>query len=166
MYNEADIGNYKCDIAHSKALEFLPQMNIERFNKKIECEQDIEDIIFDQDFVISAADIPREKILDWVNKVCVKLKTPYICGGIDSQWATFYSIIPGVSGCMECWKKQAKNTGPIYQDIVQEDLFVHSISSNVAIMPMTSIVSGLISSEFLKIVTKITEPAALGQLCV
>lgn len=165
LYNELDIGNYKCDIAKTKILDFLPEANIEQFNKKIESEHDIEKIIYDQDFVIAAADVPRDLILDWVNKACVKFKIPYICGGLDSMWATYYSIIPGVSGCMECWKHNASKQNYLYQDIVREDDFYAVVSSNVAIMPLISIVSGLISSEFLKIVTGIADPQALGKLC-
>lgn len=166
LYSEADVGRYKCDIAKSKILQFSPKANIEQFNKKLACEKDIMDIVSGQDFVIAAADIPRDKILDWVNSACVTFKIPYICGGLDSLWATYFSIIPGMSGCMECWKKSASHHSSLYQEIVQTDHFVSSLSPNVAIMPMISMVSGLISTEFLKIVTAISEPSAIGKLCV
>lgn len=166
LYNETDVGHYKCEIAKSKILQFLPKANIEQFNKKLESEKDILDIVEGQDFVIAAADIPRDKILDWVNSACVKFKIPYICGGLDSLWASYFSIIPGVSGCMECWKQSASSSGPLYQDMVRGDHFVSAVSPNVAIMPMISMVSGLISTEFLKIVTNVSEPNALGKLCV
>lgn len=166
LYNETDVGLCKCGIAKSKILQFLPKANIEQFNKKLESEKDVLDIIEGQDVVIAAADIPRDKILDWVNSACVKLKIPYICGGVDSLWATYFSIIPGVSGCMECWKQSASSYSSLYQDIIREEHFVSAVSPNVAIMPMISMVSGLISTEFLKIVTNISGPNALGKLCV
>lgn len=68
---------------------------------------------------------------------------------------------------MECWKLSAvEKRSFLYRDIVQSEYFFSALSPNVAIMPMISMVSGLISSEFLKIVTKISEPSALGKLCV
>jgi molybdopterin/thiamine biosynthesis adenylyltransferase len=166
LYNRTDVGRYKCEIAKSKISQFLPKANIEQFNKKLENEKDVLDIVEGQDIVIAAADIPRDKILDWVNSACVKFKIPYICGGLDSLWATYFSIIPGVSGCMECWKQSASRHSSLYQDIVRADHFVSAASPNVAIMPMISMVSGLISTEFLKIVTDISAPNALGKLCV
>lgn len=166
LYNATDVGLYKCEIAKSKILQFLPRANIEQFNKKLENEKDVVDIVDGQDFVIVAADTPRDKILDWVNSACVKFKTPYICGGVDSLWATYFSIIPGVSGCMECWKQSASHYSSLYQDIIRAEHFVSAVSPNVAIMPMISMVSSLISTEFLKIVTSISEPNALGKLCV
>lgn len=161
-----DVGLYKCEIAKSKILQFLPKANIEQFNKKLESEKDVLDIVEGQDFVIAAADTPRDKILDWVNSACVKFKIPYICGGLDSPWATYFSIIPGVSGCMECWKQSASSYSSLYQDIIRAEHFVSAVSPNVAIIPMISMDSGLISTEFLKIVTNISEPNASGKLCV
>lgn len=166
LYNESDLGQSKCDVAKSRILQFSSKANIDRVNKKLESETDVQEIIDGQDFVIAAADVPRDKILDWINSACVKYKIPYICGGLDSLWATYFSIIPGVSGCMECWKQSASNHHSLYQDIVRTDYFVSAPSPNVAIMPMISLVTGLISTEFLKIVTNISEPNALGKLCV
>ncbi len=67
---------------------------------------------------------------------------------------------------MECWKRSAGENCSLYRDVVQAEHFSSALSPNVAIMPMISMVSGLMSSEFLKIVTKTSEPRALGKLCV
>lgn len=166
LYSKADIGHYKSDIAKQKILQLLPEASIESCNKKLESSEDVLEMVKGYDFVIAAADIPRDKILDWVNNACLKFKIPYICGGLDSLWATYFSIMPGVTGCMECWKRSAGENRSLYRGIVQAEHFSSAISPNVAIMPMISMVSGLMSSEFLKIVTKISEPRALGKLCV
>lgn len=166
LYNETEIGHFKCDVAKSKIQNFSPNANIEHFNKKLDCEKDVAEVISGQDFVFAAADIPRDKILDWVNSSCVKYKIPYICGGLDSLWATYFSIIPGLTGCMECWKYLAGKERILYRDIVNTEDFFQASSPNVAIMPMISMVSGLVANEFLKIVTDISEPKALGKLCV
>ncbi|MFJ1268641.1 ThiF family adenylyltransferase [Legionella lytica] len=166
LYSNTDIGHYKSDMAKQRILQFLPNANIECCNKKLESTDDVLEMVRGYDFVIAAADMPREKILDWVNNACLEFKIPYICGGLDSLWATYFSIIPGITGCMACWKQSASKDRALYQDIVQAEYFSSAPSPNVAIMPMISMVSGLISSEFLKIVTKISEPNALGKLCI
>lgn len=166
LYSPSDIGYYKSDVAKSKILHFLPQANIEHINKKIQSENDILDAIDGQNFLICAADDPRDQILDWANKACVKLKIPFICGGLDSLWASYFSIIPGKTGCIECWKETASKKHSLYQDIIRTKHFVSASLPNVAIMPLISIVSGLVSSEFLKIITRLSQPQALGRLCV
>jgi len=165
IYNESDIGQLKTRAAKNRISQFLPHANIEFVNKKISCSSDIEEIISGQDIVISAIDQPREKVMDWFNVACVKYNVPFLCGAIDSRVAICYAIIPGKTGCIECWKNSASKSTFTFQKLIQQEGFVSSASPNVAIMPFMSIVSGLIANEFLKIVTGIAEPQSLGRLC-
>lgn len=164
LYNESDIGHLKTEIAKKKILQFLPQANIEFYNKKISCANDIEDIISGQDVVISVLDQPREKIIDWLNEACIKQNVPFICGAFDSKCAVYYSVIPKKSGCIECWKNNARKSGFLFQDMIQKENFVASNSLNVAISPLISVLTGLILTEFLKLATRISEPQSLGKL--
>jgi len=165
LYNENDIGQPKTVAAKNRILEFLPHANIETFNTKISCSKDIEKIIDGQDIVISAADQPRNKIIDWLNVACVKKKITFICGALDSKWAIYYTVIPGKTGCIECWKTSAKSNGYIFQDFMNQVGFNAAQAPNVTIMPFISIVSGLIVTELLKILTGIAEPQSLNRLC-
>lgn len=165
LYNESDIGLLKTEVAKNRILQFLPQANIEFFNKKISSVEDIEFIISGQDIVISVLDQPREKIIDWLNEACTKQNIPFICGAFDSKCAIYYSVVPGKTGCIECWKTSAKRSGSLFQEIIQRKGFVSSSSLNVAISPLISVLTGLILTEFLKLTTKIGEPQSLGRLC-
>jgi len=165
IYNESDIGQLKSVAAKNRILQFIPDANVEVINKKISCGMEIEELISGQDIVISAIDQPREKIMDWFNVACVKQNIPFLCGALDSRLAIYYTIIPGQTGCIECWKASASKSNFMFQNLIQEEGFVPSASPNVAIMPFISIVSGLIASEFLKIVTGVAEPQSLGKLC-
>lgn len=165
IYNESDIGQLKSEIAQNRIAQFLPNINIKFHNKKITSSEDIEEIIAGHDFVISAIDYPREKVIDWVNLACVKQNIPFICGSLDSRVVTYYTIFPGKTGCVECWKANVDTSTYVYQDLIQNESFVSSSSPNVAIMPFISLVAGFVSNELLKIVTGIGEPQSLGQLC-
>lgn len=165
IYNESDIGQLKSEAARNKISNFLSDANIEFINKKISCREDIEEIIAGQDIVINAIDQPREKIMDWFNHACVKHSVPFLCGSLDSKVITFYTIVPGQTGCIECWKNNDNKSVLRFQDIIQHESFVSSNTSNVAIMPFISLVSGFVANEFLKIVTGIIEPQSLGKLC-
>ena len=165
IYNESDLGQLKSEAAKNRISQFTSHINIEFINKKISCSEDIAEIVVGQDIVISAIDFPREKIMDWVNEACIKQNVPFLCGSLDSRLVTYYTIIPGKTGCIECWKASADKSTFLFQDLIQHESFVSSSSPNIAIMPLISLVSGLVANEFLKIVTGIAEPQSLGQLC-
>lgn len=164
VYMNDDVGRLKSEAAKERALDFYPEAEIDALNIKINDISQLNDVISDQDILISAADSPRKEILNWVNASCVKYNIPYICGGIDSQWITYYSIIPGVSGCMQCWLDEAANDGLLFQKLLEEENFIPSINANVAIMPMISILSGLMANELIHITTQIGKPKALGSV--
>jgi molybdopterin/thiamine biosynthesis adenylyltransferase len=165
IYNESDVGKLKSVAAEERISQFLPNANIEFINKKITCSEDIEEIIVGQDIVISAIDQPREKVMDWFNMASVKHGIPFICGALDSRVAICYTVFPGKTGCMECWKDNASKSAMLFNNLIQHENFTPSLSPNVAIMPFISIVSGLVTNELLKIITGIAEPQSLGQLC-
>ena len=165
IYNECDIGQLKSEVARNRISHFLLDANIEFINKKISCSEDIEEIISGQDIVIVAIDYPREKIIDWFNLACVKKNIPFLCGSLDSRLVTYYGVVPGKTGCVECWKAGKEKTDFVFQEIIQRKDFIASPSSNVAIMPFISLVSGFVANEFLKIITGIAEPQSLGKLC-
>jgi molybdopterin/thiamine biosynthesis adenylyltransferase len=166
IYNESDIGSLKSEAAKKRINEFLPNANIIFSNKKITCREDIEEIIHDQDFVIGAIDHPRDKIMYWLNSACSKFSIPLLCGSLDSRVAMYYSIIPGKTGCIQCWEDNASKSSPLFNKLIQEQDFNVSNSPNVAIMPIISILSGLLSSEFLKAVTQIGPLQSEGNLCM
>lgn len=164
IYNESDVGKLKSVAARNRILQFSSEVNIEFINKKISCSANIEELIFGQDIVICAIDQPREKIMDWFNAACIKHNVPFLTGALDSRLAIYYTILPGKTGCIECWKASASKSNFMFQNLIQQKDFVPSKSPNVAIMPFMSILSGLMACEFLKIITGLSEPQSLGKL--
>lgn len=147
IYNESDISKLKCEIVKKRISEFQSQANIEFINKKISNMEEINEIISDVEFVICAIDQPREKVIDWFNLACVKRKIPLLCGSLDARIVSFFTVIPGKTGCTECWRHDSKY--PLsFQTLIKNKAFVKAISSNVAIMPMISLMAGLMTGEF------------------
>jgi molybdopterin/thiamine biosynthesis adenylyltransferase len=165
IYNESDIGQLKSAIARKRISEFLPNANIDFSNVEISSSKDIENIIAGQDIVICAIDHPREKVIDWLNSACVNNNIPFLCGSLDSKLITYYSIIPGKTGCIECWKNDVDSSTLIFQKLIQNENFVSAHSPNLAIMPFISLVAGFVTTEFLKITTGISQAQSLGKLC-
>ncbi len=166
LYRESDLGELKAIAASKNIKEFSNDINITTVIKKIANVEDILELIKGQDIVIGAADQPRDKIIDWLNVACIELKIPFVLGSLDSQWAACYSIVPGKTGCIECWKQSVNNNKTTFQNMVQSENFISSAETNTAIMPLLSITAGLVAAEFLKIVTHIASPSAAGRFCV
>lgn len=164
IYDECDVGKSKAEAARAKILRFYPQANIDAFRKKVVSAESLKDFIEGCDIVINAADQPREHIIDWLNLACVNANIPFICGALDSRYAIYYSIIPGKTGCIECWKSSARKSGVLFQDFYRNEEFRAAESPNVTIMPFISIISGLMCADFLKIATNILSPLSLGKL--
>lgn len=165
LYNETDIGNLKTDVAKKRIQAFSPNTKTSFINKKISSSDDIAPIIKEHDIVISVVDQPRETIIDWVNKACIKEKIPFICGAFDWKWALCYSVMPGKTGCIECWKTSAKQkSNLLFHELIQKKEFVAASSPNIAIVPFIAILTGLILTDLLKLITGIAEPQSLGRL--
>ena len=162
IYNETDVGQPKATVAQKRISDFSPKANIKFITQKITSGEDIEQLLSKNDLVIAAIDHPRDKVMDWVNSACISKNSTFICGALDSHAAMCYTVIPQVTGCIECWKSNAKKSRFLFQDLIKKEHFNHSLSPNVAIMPLISITAGIVANEALKIITGIGTPQSLG----
>jgi len=150
IYHELDIGQLKTEVAKTRVAQFAPHVNAEFINIRLSSSEDIAKIVAGHDIVISAIDFPREKIIDWVNLACIKHHIPFICGSLDSHMVTYYTVVPGETGCIECWKVSASKSTFLFQNLIQQKNFVSSVAPNLAIMPLISMVSGLVANRPLR----------------
>jgi molybdopterin/thiamine biosynthesis adenylyltransferase len=164
LYTEADVGKYKAEIAQKRIKEFSPHLNFEVYNYKIQSTEDVQKAITGCDIVICVADRPKMEILDWVNHACVKENIPLITGGLDTQLARFYSIIPGQTGCISCWRKQVHHTDDFSDQLLTEQRKTQLRGDNAAFVTFVSLITGLMLTEFVKIVTGIKPPQAAGKV--
>ncbi|MDF1653882.1 MAG: ThiF family adenylyltransferase [Coxiellaceae bacterium] len=166
LYKEGDVGKKKSESAVNNIRELDQGNAITQKEIKISSAKQLYDLVCNKDLVVSAIDEPRDKILDWVNEACVRFGIPYIVGGLDSRWASCFTIVPGITGCMECWKIEARKKGMLHQEVMKSANFRSSGITNVAVMPLIQIVVGLISADAMKLLSGIAQPASLGKLLV
>lgn len=165
LYRHQDIGLLKTEAAQKRIHEFLPDGQFEFINQKLESQQDVEDVVKGADVVICVADRPRKDMLSWLNHSCVKWGIPYINGGIDTKRAMLFSVLPGKSACSECWQlhvaKQDTITSQLHQREMQEG---PQAIPGPAVVSFVSTLTGLMLTEFLKIVTGIAPLKTTNQL--
>jgi molybdopterin/thiamine biosynthesis adenylyltransferase len=116
------------------------------------------------DILLSAADRPKAEIMGWVNDAIVRHNIPMITGGLDTQRCLYYSVIPGVSGCIECWRRQVGRDDPASDRMLSRRRDDNIAGDKGAFVPMVVLVTGFVISEMVRIVTGIAPPMSAGKL--
>ena len=108
LYTESDIGRRKVEAAAERALALNSQMTIDAVATRLESEDDVRGLVEDRDLVIAAVDRPKMQVANWVNAGCVQAGTALLTGGVDTQRCFHYTVLPGTTGCVECWRSSAE----------------------------------------------------------
>ncbi|MDR2008068.1 MAG: ThiF family adenylyltransferase [Alphaproteobacteria bacterium] len=162
LYTENDIGNYKADIALKRIKEFNSKLNLEIINTKIESQEQLQELIKGYDVVVCVADRPKTLIRSWLNESCVKEGIPFITGGLDTQIARWYSYIPRISGCIECWRKNTAEIDKESDYILKKHQETELKGDNAAFVAFVSLIAGFIIAELTKIITGIAKPIGIN----
>jgi len=160
LYKNSDIGKAKVFTAKERISEFNPAMKIIANSLRINSAKDVRDIITGHDLVICVADKPRDKMVKWLNEACCGQRIPFINGGLDQRRALFYSVVPGVTGCVECWHSSVPEDS-VQKQIVNTDLAAEKDYSAPApaLSALVSVATGVIVSEAIKLLTGLQPPA-------
>ncbi|MCP2168494.1 HesA/MoeB/ThiF family protein [Goodfellowiella coeruleoviolacea] len=164
LYRDSDVGQPKIDLAVERVRLFNPRIQIEKVPRKIESTQDVLAAVSDADVVISVADRPKMEINHWVNEGCVRAGVPLITGGLDTQRAVYYTIIPGTTGCIECWRLGVFRSDEVSATLLAEKRERQIGGDNAAFVPLVTLTTGLLIAEFVRLVTGIAPPVAAGRL--
>lgn len=156
LYKESDIGDDKVSAAERTIKAFNSSIEFKTINKRIESEKDLEQIISQNGctFIICAADRPSVLINDWVNKVSIKKRVPWIYGG-NSETVSFYRLIdPTKTSCFEC---SEHNFISNKQDEALEKIeFIRTYQptpENNCIAASSSVLGSLMIFDYIKFVT-------------
>lgn len=164
LYRDADVGLPKIDLAVARVQEFNPRIRIEKIPRRIESTQDVLDAVAGADVVISVADRPKMEINHWVNEGCVRSGVPLITGGLDTQRAVYFTIVPGKTGCIECWRSQVSLADAVSSTLLDQRRERRIGGDNAAFVPLVTMTTGFLIGEFVRLVTGLAEPVAAGRL--
>lgn len=164
LYRESDIGQLKIEIATARVQEFNPRIQIEKIPSRIESTQDVLNAVAGADAVISVADRPKMEINHWVNEGCVQAGVPLITGGLDTQRAVYFTVIPGETGCVECWRSEVFRTDAVSATLLDQKRERQIGGDNAAFAPLVTLTTAFLLAELVRVVTKLAPPAAAGRL--
>jgi len=164
LYGEADVGQPKIERAERRVRQFTSHLDLETMNRRLSSTDDVLEAADGADILISAADRPKNGIMGWVNEAIVRRNIPMITGGLDTRRCLLYSIVPGQTGCIECWRQQVRSHDPV-SDRLLEYRRTHQISGDkAAFVPLVAMSTALILGELVRLVTGLAPPLSAGRL--
>jgi molybdopterin/thiamine biosynthesis adenylyltransferase len=166
LYSEMDIGRAKTDVAAKRIREFNHRVKLEVFNTRLNSTADVSAIIDGMDAVVCVADKPTYLMGIWLNEACVKAGVPFINGGVDNQCAVYYTVLPRVTGCAECWKQRVQSTDAVSAEFLSNEINTQPEVPyrGPAVVPLVSVLTGFMASELIRVVTGLTPPVATNRL--
>lgn len=164
IYNEADIGLPKTEVAQRRIKAFSPRMKVEAVQTRIGSGEDVRRLVEDRDLVIAVVDRPTMSIANWVNAGCVAAGVRFLAGGVETKRAIYYGVVPGETGCVECWRRHVAETDPVSAALLDEKRRLGFEGDNAAFGPLVTVLTGCILAEVVRIATGISPPVASGRL--
>jgi molybdopterin/thiamine biosynthesis adenylyltransferase len=170
LYTENDIGKSKTDVAAQRILDYDSRIKLDVRTGYMGSSEDVLQMIEGRDLILSTADTPKMQIVRWVNQACVTARTTLIAGGVDNRRVVFYTMIPGVTGCVECWKRCVDERDKLSADLsAKKEEWENSNSDRFpedtsAFGPMVVLYTGLVLGEVVRLATGIAPAMSEGRL--
>jgi molybdopterin/thiamine biosynthesis adenylyltransferase len=169
IYGEPDLGEVKVQVAAARAKALNGSVRIDQVEKRLTSAEDVYQVVRDRDVVVAVVDRPKTHVAQWVNEGCVRAGTALIGGGVDTQRAVHYGMVPGITGCLECWYSSVHANDPasrMVQDVMGEiDRTGASYGEDTsAFNGLVSLDAGMLVSEMVRMTSRVTPPLALGRM--
>jgi molybdopterin/thiamine biosynthesis adenylyltransferase len=172
LYTEADMGRHKVELAEARIRAFNSRMRLDAVERRIGSAEDVAELVHDRDVVIGAIDRPKMQAAVWLNEGCVEAGVPLITGGVDTQRCFHYTILPGETGCVECWRRAAAQDDPVGAAIsaqmaeierrqVEGERFGQDFA---AFLPLVIVHTACMLAEAARILTGLGSPISAGRL--
>ncbi|MGW2863853.1 HesA/MoeB/ThiF family protein [Streptomyces sp. NPDC001205] len=171
LYRESDLGRAKIEVAAERILAYDPLVKLDTRATYIGCPDEAFAVVEGRELVLSAVDMPKMQVVNWINQACVRAGATLITGGVDSRRIAYYTMIPGVTGCVECWKADvaendrfsadlaAKKTE--WADATREPRFPEDMSAFGALV---TLYTAHVLAEVVRLATGIAPPLSQGRL--
>ncbi|MHA2358333.1 MAG: HesA/MoeB/ThiF family protein [Candidatus Heimdallarchaeaceae archaeon] len=108
LHYEKDVGEIKTTSAITKMSKLNFDVEIKTINSHLN-QENIEQIISEYDFIVESSDNFETKFL--VNDTCVKLKKPFVIGGVHQFEGQMITVIPKKTACYRCVFREIPEKG-------------------------------------------------------
>jgi adenylyltransferase/sulfurtransferase len=99
LFNEEDIGSYKCKVLEKKLKEINSGLKIKGIQKSV-TKENITEIVKKADLILDGTDNMQTRFL--INDISIKNEIPWIYAGVYSSIGMIMGIIPKKTPCLKC----------------------------------------------------------------
>jgi molybdopterin/thiamine biosynthesis adenylyltransferase len=168
LYGEQFLGMSKVEIAAQRVQELNGRAKVEAVNTRLAAAEDVFRVVQDRDIVIAAVDRPKTMILHWLNEGCLRAGAVLMTGGVDTQRAVHYTIVPGLTGCIECWYAGVEASDPASRRVFralrdQEAEGRYFGEDRAAFNGLVVLQAAFLVAELVRIATRVTAPLSVGR---
>ena len=169
LYGEPHVGRIKVEVAAERSRALNGGVRIDPVQRKLTSADDVYDVVHDRDVVIAVVDRPKMHVAHWLNEGCVRAGTALITGGVDTQRALHYTMVPGVTGCVECWYRQVRATDPTSRMVMDELDEVDRQGATfgedtAAFNGLVLFDAGFMVAEMVRLTSRVSPPLSVGRM--
>lgn len=169
LYGEPQIGQLKVEIAAERARAFNRRLHLEAERGKLMSADDVYRIVHDRDIVLGLADHPKLDIERWMNEACVRAGAALIAAGVVIQRSFLYTVVPGVSGCVQCWYDAVQDSDPVSRLVRQDMLDTEArgerfAEDRAAFNGLVVMLSAQVVGEAIRLASRVSPPLSVGRL--
>ncbi len=106
LYDAESLGMPKVEVAYNKLSRLNPDVSLEPVPESLNS-VNAEELIAGMDIVIDGLDRPEPRYI--INRICNKLKIPYVFGAAIEAFGNVSTIMPGQTFCLECFMPDLKD---------------------------------------------------------
>lgn len=116
IFRPNDVGKTKTWVVSEYLKRSRPSIEVEKVNKRLSSEKDIEEVIHDCDFVLQCCDLPRFLIHRWIAAACIHLNKENI---LAYSGRVGPLNIPGETACYGCLEVRMKKQFVQFDNLVK-----------------------------------------------
>jgi molybdopterin/thiamine biosynthesis adenylyltransferase len=167
LYRESDIGHSKVRRAADWVREFDSRIEVATVQRRVGGPGDVADLLDGVDLVVSGIDQPGtvdQSVDQWVNEACVGAGVPWVRGGMLGTELSYFSVDPGRSPCLACWKRKRYDVEASAATVEAVGIRVSAglPRVNPGIGPAAALIGSLVAFEALRYLTGYEPPYAAG----
>lgn len=167
LYGESFLGKYKTDIAAMRVRDMNSKVQLDVQCTKLLSAQDVYEVVRDREIVVGSVDGPKVDIVHWLNAGCVRAGAALLTGGVEAQRALLATIVPGVSGCVECWYDEVRatdQTSAMLLEAMREtaDRGESFGEDTAAFNGLVTLLSAHMVGEVVRLATRLCPPLSVG----
>jgi len=172
LYRAEDLHQSKATAAQQRVAELNPYVKYTGVEAALHTAEDARALIRGKTLAILCLDGPAPGLLQIVNEACLAEGVAWTSARLeDDEGIVGPSVIPRVTPCYKCFELRLKANLSRYEEYIAYEK--HLIDAEDAhdsypprLHPAAAILAGYLALEAIKLLTKVVEPALLGQIYI